>query len=228
MSYNSIITHPVTQALFSAVVILPLLTLLYFAFEPAVAVGQGSTTEEFSVTQEIEGEIAFEIAPDDVTMAPAIPGLTGGTSDGSTGFTISTNNPAGYTVTIEFEDGDAMQYESGSGFIPNFGEPAFEFETNVAANEAAFGFSMAGPNVVTELQSTGSACGGGTAEPDECWVLDSNATDSRTIVDSDESTPSAGEAHEIYFRVHVNENPDPSLELGFYTATATLTATEKP
>ena len=226
MSYNSIITHPVTQAVISAVVVLPLLTMLYFAFEPAVAVGQAN--EDFTVTQEIEGEIAFEVAPEDVTMDPAIPGLTGGTSNGSTTFAVSTNNPAGYTVEIQFADGDAMQFDSGSGFIPNFGEIEFDFEPNVAANAAAFGFSMDGPDVVTALQNDGSSgCGSGSADPESCWVLDSDATEARTIVDSDSSTPSAGEAHDIYFRVHVNENPDPSLELGTYTATATLTATEK-
>lgn len=227
MSYNSIITHPVTQAVISAVVVLPLLTMLYFAFEPAVAVGQAN--EDFTVTQQIDGEIAFEVAPEDVTMDPAIPGLTGGTSNGSTTFAVSTNNPSGYTVDIQFADGEAMQYESGSGFIPNFGGTIeFDFESNVAANAAAFGFSMDGPNVVSNLQSDGtSECGSGGSDPGSCWVLDSDASLGRTIVDSDSSTPSAGEAHDIYFRVHVNENPEPSLELGFYTATATLTATEK-
>ena len=227
MSYNSIITHPVTQALFSAVVILPLLTLLYFAFEPAVAVGQ-STTEDFTVTQEIEGEIAFEVAPQDVLMDPAIPGLTGGTSNGSTTFAVSTNNPAGYNVTIQFAADDAMQYESGTGFIPNLTDTIqVNFEDGVGANEAAFGLTIDGANVTSEFLGDGSSCGSGSSDGETCWRLQDVATTPFTLVDSDDSTPSAGEAYDVYFRVLVNENPDPSLELGFYTATATLTATEK-
>ena len=227
MSYNSIITHPVTQALFSAVVILPLLTLLYFALEPNTVVGQ--TTEEFTVSQEIEGEIAFEVAPEDVLMDPAIPGLTGGTSNGSTTFAVSTNNPAGYNVTIQFANDDAMQYEGGTGFIPNLSDViVVNFEDGVGANEAAFGLTIDGENIATEFIGDGSTCGStGSGDGETCWRLQGNATTPFTLVDSEDSTPSAGEAYDVYFRVLVNENPDPSLQLGMYTATATLTATEK-
>lgn len=226
MQFDSVIKHPVVQALLTAAVALPLVTAAYFVLEPAVAVGQVS--EDFTVSQEITGEISFEVAPVDVTMQPTIPGLTGGTATGSTPFTISTNNPAGYTVTIAFQDDAAMQYNDGGAEIPNLGSDVqVDFTDGVGVNEAAFGFTVTGTSTVSALLGT-TSCGSGDESADNCWVLPDNTSGTPyTIVDSSEATPAAGNENTVYFQVHVNENPDPSLPLGFYTATATLTATEK-
>lgn len=228
MSRTQFFAHPVTHALFSAAVAMPLLVAFYFTVEPTVAVGQG-VEETFTVSQEITGEIAFEIAPNDVTMAPTIPGLSGGSATGSTPFTVSTNNPAGYTVTIEFEDTDAMQYNDGSAVIPDIGSTVyFSMASGVAANEAAFAFTVTGDNTVSALLDDGGTCGSGTASADNCWTLPPNtSTTPFTIVDSSTDTPSGGVENEVHFSVLVNANPNPSLPLGTYTATATLTAVEK-
>lgn len=228
MIRNQLLTHPVTHAVLSAAIALPLLVGFYLAVEPTVAVGQG-VEESFTVSQEITGEIAFEVAPNDVTMAPTIPGISGGSATGSTPFTVSTNNPAGYTVTIEFEDTDAMQYNDGSSVIPDIGSTVYyTMGDGVAANEAAFAFTVTGDNTVSALLDDGATCGSGTATADTCWTLPPNtSTTPFTIVDSSTDTPSGGVENEVHFSVLVNSNPNPSLPLGIYTATATLTAVEK-
>jgi len=228
MNANFIKTKTTAQSLISAVLVLPLVLGIFFAFEPTVAKSQG-TTREFTIQQTIDGEISFIGAVNNVTMSPNIPGLTGGTANGSTTFAVSTNNSLGYQVTIEFENPtEAMRFGdgSGTGFIPNFGTIERLFAPNVAANSAAFGFTIAGPNVDQLFLDSGSACNspGGASTTDTCWYL-GDTTAGFTIVDSTDTA--LEEEHTLFFRVHVNSNPSPTLSLGTYTATATLTAVDK-
>ena len=216
--------HPM-MALLSAALIMPLLLGLYVAFEPLVA--QGQVTDEFTVTQEITGEIAFEVPANDVTLSPTIAGLTGGTADGETSVRVSTNNPAGYTLDIKFAGATAMNYNSGSSVIPNFGAVQYDMNAGtVGANSAAFAFTASSTDVVTALQSSGTSCGSGSATIDQCWTLPVTATTDYTLVNSSNVTASNGQLTELAFRVVVTANPSPTLPIGLYTATATLTATE--
>jgi hypothetical protein len=217
--------HPIVTSLASASVVFSLLLGMYFLFEPVVAFGQ--PTEEFTVTQEITGEIAFEVPPNDITMDDTIAGLTGGTANGSTSVRVSTNNPAGYTLDISFASTTAMEYDSGPASIPNFGAVQFDMNSGtVGTNNAAFAFTASSSDVVSALRDSGSSCGSGTPSIDQCWTLPADASTNFTLVNSTDSTLSAGQETEIAFRVVVNANPNPTLPIGFYTATATLTAAE--
>jgi hypothetical protein len=228
MQFNQNIKYHSVSAFVSSLLVLSFILAAYFTFEPAVVAGQG-TTREFTVTQTIDGEIAFSGGVNNVTMSPSIPGITGGTSNGSTTFAVNTNNPDGYTVEIEFANAtSAMRFTGGPGNIPNFGGTVqTNFEPNVPANAARFGFTIAGPNVDTRFLDNGGVCNdpGGASTTNTCWWL-GDTTGGTVIVDSD-ATANA-EQHTLYFRVHVNANPSPSLELGTYVATATLTAIDKP
>lgn len=228
MQFNQPTKQSTFSAAISAVLVTAFFLSAYFVMEPAVVAGQG-TTRDFTVTQTIDGEIAFFGAVNNVTMSPSIPGISGGTSNGSTTFSVNTNNPNGYTVEIEFDNPTAaMQFTGGSGSIPNFGGTVQNaFQANVAANAAAFGFTIAGPNVDTLFLDNGGVCNdpGGASTTNTCWWL-GNTVGGTVVVDS--TATANQEQHTLYFRVHVNANPSPALQLGTYVATATLTAIDKP
>lgn len=201
------------------------------ALEPTVASSQ-STSETFTVSQEITGEVSFVGAVDNATITPSIAGLSGGTANGSTTFAVNSNNPDGYTVTIAFANPATNPMRLGNGSdaaknIPSLGDTVrLDFDDGVGANEARFGFTVAGTNAANRYKNNGASCNqsGGTATGTRCWWL-GDTSSPETIVDS--STTASAEEHTLYFRVQVNENPSPTLELGTYTATATLTVAQK-
>lgn len=218
----------IQYALIAAILMTSLSLALYLTFEPNVAKGQ--QTEEFTVTQEITGEISFETSPNDITLLPAIPGLTGGAATGSTYVEVSTNNPAGYTLAINFATTTAMQQNDGTAEIPNLGNTLATADydmSSVGVGSAAFALTASSASVVSDLLDDGGGCGSGSPSTDTCWVMPSDASGQITIVDRSSETSSAGERTDLAFQVVVGENPDPTLPIAFYKATATLTATEK-
>lgn len=221
-------SYPTVAALLSAAIVMPFALAMYLAFEPIVAQGQG-VNEEFTVTQEITGEISFEVAPQDIVMSPTIPGISGGNALGSTSVRVSTNNPAGYTLEISFEDGDGMQQDGGSAVIPNLGVTAgsADFDMAVVAGEAFFGVTASSSSSIADLQeATASTCGAGTPSVDSCFIMPTDSSSNFTLVNRTSETLSAGELTDIGFKVAVGPNPSPTLPIDTYTATATLTATE--
>lgn len=221
--------YPVVAAFLSAAILMPFALAMYFAFEPVVAMGQ-SATEEFTVTQSITGEISFEVAPDPVTMSPTIPGITGGDALGSTAVRVSTNNPGGYTLEINFEDGSGMQQDGGAAEIPNLGvtSGSADYDMAVVSGEAYFGVTASSSSVIGDLlaDSGGSTCGSGSPSVDTCFIMPSDSSAPFELVNRTSETSSEGELTDIGFKVAVGPNPNPTLPIDTYTATATLTATE--
>ena len=218
--------NPIVSAVTVTFLMVPLVLGMFLAFEPTVTIGQ--VTEEFTVRQQITDEIAFTVAPSNVTMDTALAGLTGGTANGSTTFEVTTNNTAGYTIDISFASTTAMEFETGPEFIPNLGSTVQpDFTTTEVSGTSGFGYTVTGPQVVSALLGDTTSCGSGSAQSDACWTLQTTGTSDFTIIDSSNPSNAAGDAYDIYFRVVVDANPDPSLPEGFYTATATLTALNK-
>ena len=155
-----------------------------------------------------------------VTMAPSIPGLTGGTSNGSTNMTVTTDNPAGYTTTISAEGEPALQnsYASFSDYSPSGAVPDYTF-TNASTN-SSFAFTVEGSDISTRYKNSGVVCGAGSSDDaNACW--DGLATTSKTIALRNSNNNPAGTVTTIKFRAasgssHVQ--PD-----GVYIATTTIT-----
>jgi hypothetical protein len=227
MQFNGINKQSTVQSAIAAGIVAPMLLGAFFAFEPIIAKG-AEQTSSFQVSQEITSELAFVTAPNNVTMISSIPGVTGGISNGTSTFSIKTNNQSGYTVRIQFENAtSALRFATSTDAIPNIGTVNHDF--TLASNTAAFGLTMSGPNVAQLFKSSGGDCNqeGGTATGENCWTLPDTSSTTLLIVDSNDQTANTGEVHNIHFRVKVMPDPTPVLRVGIYTATATLTAIEK-
>jgi len=155
-----------------------------------------------------------------VVMTPELPGLTGGTSNGSTTFTVVTDSPAGYRLAISAEGDPAMQ--SGSNTIDDYddgGIPDFSFLT--ASNQAHFGFSPEGTDITLEFTDDGGACGmSGGDSPLACW--DGLSTSERVISTSSGGNQPDGATTTVNFRVGIGSSG--GVISGVYTATSTVTA----
>lgn len=159
---------------------------------------------------------------DNVTMSPSLGGVTGGTSNGSTAITVTTDNAAGYQMTIAASTTPAMQ--SGASNIPDYtpggANPDFSF-TN-AITESQFGFSPEGTHIPSRFKDNGTnACATGSSDTAlACW--DGLSTTPATVAQSTSPNHPSGTATTIRFRVEVGSQVV-QLE-GTYTATTTLTA----
>lgn len=160
--------------------------------------------------------------PDNVIMSGNIGGVTGGTSNGSTTVTVTTDSPAGYQLTIEAENDPAMwrtdMSESIADYVPS-GVPDFVFDTQ--SNDAHFGYSPTGVDTASEFLDNTSACGVGSANTDlACW--DGLTTSAVVISEGSSSNQPSGAITTINFRVGLGGGV--VVSEGVYIATTTLTA----
>lgn len=158
-----------------------------------------------------------------VTMAPAIPGITGGISSGSTTVTITTDGAAGYSLTIEASQSPAMQSgaDTISDYTPSGADPDYTFTTT--ASDSHLGFTPEGVDVVERfLDDTVSACNepAGNDSSLTCW--DGLSTTAEVIAQSTGPNHPDGATTSVYYRVGIGGSA--SQAPGTYTATTTLTA----
>jgi len=157
----------------------------------------------------------------DVVMAPDLPGLTGGTSNGSTTLTVITDSPSGYQITIAAENSPAMQSAGGDSIADyNAGaEPDFSFITG--STDAHLGFSPEGVNVAPVFLDDGGVCGTGSMDASlACW--DGLSTSDIVIARATEANQPAGATTTVHFRVGIGSGA--GVPTGVYTATTTVTA----
>jgi hypothetical protein len=202
----------------------------FFMLEPAVSRAQAVDT--FEITQQITAEISFDAAVNDVVMSPTIAGgITGGTSNGATQVVVNTNNSAGYNMTIAFSSTTAMILDGGGGVINNYAPASTTNPDYTFANEtfAQFGYTVVAStsaDLDPSFRDNGSnACGGASVgnTANTCW-FDPDDT-AEVIINTTSETALSGSTSTVAFRVNVPSNPSPVVPTGFYTATATLTAT---
>jgi len=156
-----------------------------------------------------------------VVMSPSIPGVTGGTANGSTTVRVTTDSLAGYELTIASEESPAMQKGSDSiaDYTPASSDPDFNFTTGGA--DAHFGFTPEGADIVQRFKDNGSSCNTGSSNTAfACW--DGLSTTPQTIARQTGSNHPTGVTTTVYFRVGVGGSV--VQPAGVYNATTTLTA----
>lgn len=227
------IVRPLSVTL-AAVTAVTVAFLSFVALEPVALKAQDS--QDITISQTITGETSFTSDPTNVSMDQTIASITGGTSNGTTSFTVQSNNASGYNVTMAFEDDASMQLDGGGAEIPDYiedtpGTPDYGFGANGATGAAQFGFSVLGATagiVASNYRDNNTdTCGVGAFNGyGQCWSAGS--TTDLVILDSSSPTAGGGDESSVLFRVHVPATPSPAVPAGDYTATATLTVTANP
>lgn len=213
---------------------LAVIAIVFTVIEPAVSYGAGTVASTFTISQQVNAEVSFATAPSNVTMSPALGGITGGQADGSTQFVVTTNDLNGYNMTVQGSSSGAMIGQASStNSIPAYGPvvtPDFNF--TVAANAARFGFSVGASstsdvapyfrnnNTVCNTGNLANTTGTTTAGLHCWWTATSTAL---TVINRNTITPSSGATSTLYFRVVINSNPSPVIPNDTYLATTTLT-----
>ncbi len=156
----------------------------------------------------------------DVTMSPSIGGVTGGTSNGSTAFTVTTDGAAGYTTTIKASSSPAMQspFDTVADYTPAGADPDFTF--SVGATAAEFGFTPEGTDIATRFKDNGASCNTGSGDTtDACWAP--LTTSDQTILTRTSANHTAGTLTTLKFRL--TSGSAHILTNGTYVATTTIT-----
>lgn len=159
-------------------------------------------------------------SPTDVVLLPSLAGLTGGTSNGSTTVTVTTDSPSGYSLTIESANAPSMQ--NGPYSIPDYNQGADpDYSFAVTNGTSSFGFSPSSVDLVDAFRDNGSLCNTGNQDTlQACWA---GLSTSGTVVSQGiGANHPDGATTTVFFRVGVGSNA--GVPPGLYTATTTLTA----
>jgi hypothetical protein len=209
-----------------------LIALLFLGFgfvaaEPAIV---NAIEDQFTVSLSVTSEISFLAQANDITLSPALAGITGGAAVGSTTVRVYTNDSSGYSMTLTASSSVGMLGNSQGGNIPAYvpaatNVPDFAFTT--PANRARFGYTVEASttaDLAAAFKDNGSACNTGSSDAAyACWL---NASSTAfTIINRTSQTSGSGATTTIGFRVVINSSPVPSIPEDTYVATTTLTAT---
>jgi hypothetical protein len=159
-------------------------------------------------------------AASDIAMTPSLSGLTGGTGNGSTTWTVTTDNAAGYTLSIKADTTPALK--SGSNSFANYttvgADPDYTWAMATADSE--FGFSPEGTDLFSRFKDNGSACNTGALDTtDKCW--DSVTTSDKTIAQRTSSNHPSGTSMTV--KVRAESGTSHIQPVGTYTSTITAT-----
>jgi hypothetical protein len=210
-----------------ASIALLVLGIVFTAVEPAISLG--ATTSQFTVTQAVTTEVSFATLASNVSLSPALGGITGGTANGSTQVVVNTNDILGYNMTIQASSsvgmiGNASSSNSIPAYVPAVAAvPDYTF--TVPVNKAYYGFSVKASStsdVAQLFRDNGSACNTGSNNTaGACWL--NASTTQLTIINRNLPTPAPGATSTLYFRVQIQANPSPTIPNDNYVATSTLT-----
>ena len=214
------------RSILSLALAVPVTFISFAAAEPAVS---NAVTDAFTVTQTITSEISFSTTAGDVTMDGSIAGVSGGTSVGATQFAITTNDSAGYNVTIQADSNPALAGDTQGDDIANYtevsaGVPDYTYSVPTGEEFAYTVSASTTADLDQSFKDNGSTtCGTGSADTtgeDTCW-LGFDALNAETIINRTSEAPT-GATSTIYFQVTVNAGS--TLVEDTYTADVTLTA----
>ena len=148
-------------------------------------------------------------------------GLSGGSSEGTMTWTVTTDNTAGYSMTIAATTTPALKSATDSlaDYVPAGADPDFNF-TN-ASTASSFGFSPEGTDVNQRFLDNGSACNIGTLETSgKCW--DGLSTTPKVIAGKTSSNMPSGSNVTVRFRAE--SGIDHIQTSGVYNVTVVATA----
>ncbi len=162
-------------------------------------------------------------SPADTNLG-AISGLLGGIGNASSTWIVTTNNAAGYMLSVTSDTYPALKAPSAGvdDYAPAGADPDYDF--TVLSTDARFGFSPEGTHVIPKYLDDGiSACNTGSSDTaDKCW--DGFATTSKTVSSSNVSNHPSGTATVLKYRVQIGSGKIQDSS-PLYEASITVTAT---
>jgi hypothetical protein len=167
-----------------------------------------------------ESYISISPPPADLTLT-AIGGINGEGSEGTISWTVTTDNWAGYSMSIKANTTPALTSaeDSFANYVLSGADPDYNF--SIASNTSAFGFSPEGTDTVTRFRNTGTVCNSGTGETaSKCW--DGLSATPQTVFNKNTSNHPSGSTDVVRFRAESGAN---HIQIsGSYTAPITVTA----
>lgn len=199
----------------------------YVFFEPQL-MGAATAYDEITVSQEVTGEIELS-SPADLTMSPAIPGLTGGVGVGTTTWNATTTNSTGYNLSLTASTSPALQYSGNSfadydtGTADATTSPTYTW--SVGASAAEFGYTVEGhSNIAAFFKDTGAICNAGSGTTAyTCW---NNASTTGVQIVNRATAATTYESTNVGFRAQVTSGRN--LPSGTYSGKIGITATTNP
>lgn len=218
----------IKKAISSSFAAVLILSVAYFVFEPAIIKAVGDTA---IVSQAVTEEITIT-SPDDTSLTPSIPGITGNYQNPSTAsltWTVKTSNATGFNMKIKASQTNAL-YLDGTYYFSDYspaspGVPDYSW-TSPSAAAAEFGFTVepatAADTVQTFLDNASNACNeaSGSQTAGKCWLNINGSTDT-DMINRTTNTDLNGEAEVVKFQA---ESRAKFLKEGSYAATITVTA----
>lgn len=152
----------------------------------------------------------------------AISGLLGGTGNASSTWIVTTNSPAGYTLSVRSGTYPALKApDAGIADYTRAGaDPDFGF--SVPSSTAEFGFTVEGTDIISRFRDDGASCNAGSSDAiDACW--DGFSTTSQAVASSPASNHPLGTETVLKYRVQIGSGviQDSSP---LYQASITVTA----
>jgi hypothetical protein len=138
----------------------------------------------------------------------------------STTLTVTTDNIAGYTLSVKSSASPTLSSSEDTilDYTPAGGNPDFAF--SVASNEAVFGFSPEGSDIVQKYQDNGVACNTGSSDSaQKCW--EGFSTSNEQIAQSTAPNNPTGTATVLEMRSQIGA--DRYLQTGTFTGALTVT-----
>jgi len=159
-------------------------------------------------------------SPSDLALTP-IGGINGEASEGTIYWQVTTDNIAGYSMSIASVTTPALKSGSDSfnDYAPVGADPDYNF--SIVSTTSAFGFSPEGTDVSARFKDNTSACNTGTSETTaKCW--DGLSTTPKIIFQRATSNQPAGTTATVRFRAESGSNH--IQPAGSYSAPITITA----
>ncbi|MEK7113229.1 MAG: hypothetical protein AAB873_00195 [Patescibacteria group bacterium] len=159
-------------------------------------------------------------SPSDLTL-DAI-SATGVSREGLVSWTVTTNNGAGYVMTIKSSTTPAFKSSTDyfNDYTPSGSDPDYDF--SISTTGAEFGFSPEGTDTHSRFKDNGSACNTGSGETSgKCW--DGLYTSTKTIATKTSGNAPSGSTVSVRFKASIGESRNHTA--GNYSTSITVTAT---
>jgi hypothetical protein len=159
--------------------------------------------------------------PTTIDLSPALDSDDGGQANGSGVWSVTTNNSAGYSLSIKANSLPALSSGSNSftDYSPITVNP--DFSWSVATTDSSFGFSVVGNDIVNRFIDDGSVCNAGSNQTtDSCW--DGFDTTGKTIATAGVANAPTGIDTTVSLRAEIGA--DKNQPAGNYEAILTITA----